>query len=513
MDDLPLDSLPVVALAKIFDFLSIQKRLEMKLVCKKWKFIVETMSHQSSLCVYSLNYPYNHRWCFSGQKVEEEQMLYLKFSHEPGRWFNLKMPFFGHLQKVYLHQIGPKISHFIEEVHLLANLKVLMIDERKIEFLKLSLPNLEKFSFKCSCFDLVDLDTPKLSSITFWSRHSFEPCKRRMKSHFPLKVKHLECLEFNSNFSCLINVESLICQEITVGFSLEDYKSLTRLELFPIDESQLQLTRRLWEEREQLARTDLKMVVSGFKEELVFHALSRSLSHAYFRFAPQYLEKAITNFPNLVDYIPWGFTFSVPTSIEYASSIPANFVDKFVAIKEIHISHPELKITESQEASLIELIRRCEPEVLSVLALHLREPFFEQLSRVQSIQCLRIGRYLGNVKFDHFLKFKNLTFLLISFEKIETEFICKLFEQLKLLANFSFTSYKIGIDIFFIQYRHYMEYIPEYYDFERPYMFLYYDYDLDGSDPIYDKNCKDVAELTSEVKQMKENETLKNILI
>ena len=58
-----------------------------------------------------------------------------------------------------------------------------------------------------------------------------------------------------------------------------------------------------------------------------------------------------------------------------------------------------------------------------------------------------------------------------------------------------------------------MEYIPEYYDFERPYLFEYYDYDLDGSDPIYDKNCKDVAELTSEVKQMKENETLKNILI
>lgn len=202
-----MDDLPVVVLREIFNFLSISQKLRMKSV-------LETMRHQKRVCIYSIGYPYGESWCFSNVCTN-------------------------------LYQIGEKVDAFLEEVSSLTKLKVLMIDDHTIKLRKLSSSSLEKFSLKCYYSDHIELDTPNLFSFTFW-----EQCDSRRQLvdlHFPLKVKYLECFDFNTNLSRLRNLATLICQKITCDFNLEDFKSLTRLELFSRDENDLWVARLIKE--------------------------------------------------------------------------------------------------------------------------------------------------------------------------------------------------------------------------------------------------------------------------
>lgn len=70
------------------------------------------MGSQKSVCIYTSSHPTNRRWCFSAQKVADEEMLYLEFNHETSRRFNLKMQFFRNLQKVFLYNVDSELDCF-----------------------------------------------------------------------------------------------------------------------------------------------------------------------------------------------------------------------------------------------------------------------------------------------------------------------------------------------------------------------------------------------------------------
>ena len=241
-----MEDLPVVVLQEILDFLSIQEKMRSKLICKKFKFVVETFCPQQNVCIYSRHYPYGQRWCWSDQRIADEDILQLKFDSENGRRFNLRMEFFRNLQKICLKAIKEKVSQFLEEVHLLSKLKVLMVNvssASEINFRTLSSSSLEKLSLRCG--DLrtpvhLELDTPNLSSVEFWMNY------RQIVFLFPLMVKRFKCccsspcLNRLKNLETLIcqhvysdfklkNLETLVCQKITSDFKLNDFKSLTRL--------------------------------------------------------------------------------------------------------------------------------------------------------------------------------------------------------------------------------------------------------------------------------------------
>ena len=241
-------------------------------MCKKWKFVIETMiAKQANVCIHSKVYPYKEKWCFSEAPVAEEDMLYVKYVCPPSRQFDFKIPFFEHLHKVYLCEIGENVDCFLEEVKLLANLKVLMIHEEQIKCRTLSSASLERLSVKCSDFGPIKLDTPMLSCFVLWNNfkrfEQFETVSNRLVDiQFPLKIKRLECFRFDLNLNRLKNLETLVCRVITFEFQLNDFKSLVRLEIFPRTERELPVIRRIQDDRERLNRTDLELIVSGFKE-------------------------------------------------------------------------------------------------------------------------------------------------------------------------------------------------------------------------------------------------------
>ena len=471
---------------------------------------METFCSQQNLCIYSKEYPYNEKWCWSGLKVVEEDLLYLKFDRENSRRFDLRKQFFRNLQKVYLYQIGDKLDCFLEEVHLLTKLKVLMVDDhRTTKLRKLSSASLEKFSFN-SNFICIELDMSELHSFSLWNyfRES-----HRVSFRFPLALKHLMCKKFDSNLTGLKNLETLICEEITTDFRLKNFKRLTRLELFPFNTEQFELARAIREERMRLGRDNLEIVISGFKDDFVF--ASAHFPFAFLAGGSAYFEHAVQNYSHLVCRNPLKirpYISDLPKWVSSIPGIPGIFFEKFPEIDSIGVYGREM-ISESEQSSLIELIRRSNTKTLSVMNLKLTNEFYEQVSSVLSIDTLRVGPHLENFDFDHFLRLRHLQQLFIRSEKkIRIEFICKLFEQLKFLVYFTFDStcscFKIKIKFHTILLEDLAE--GEIIDFSRPYQFNYVSpLHLYGTIP---RHCKDVDELVQEINRMKEDPALMDLI-
>lgn len=505
-----MDDLPVVVLSEILNFLSIRERLKLKTICKKWKFVVETFCSQQNVCIYSHAYPFNRCWCWSDQRVVEEDLLYLKFNFQNSPKLNLKMPFFRNLQKVYLYHIDEKVDLFLEEVNLLTNLKVLMVEESIIKTRKLSSSSLEKFSMKYSNSDYIELDTPNLCSLTWWN-YELQRIQPIGDFKFPLKIQHLECVAFNLNLSRLRNLESLICQRIDFDFKLEDFKHLTRLELFPVNEEELRVARNIRNEKSRMERNSLKMTVSGFKGESFICKRNSHLPY-YFQLHPEYLEQVVQNSSNLVGSLPWDFLIEIPTLLQFSNSFLPDFFDKFRNIKIIkfRIGQNDRNITESDQHNLMEFIRQSQTKELYIhgLDLSLEKEFYEQLSSVQSLTHLRIGPHLENVEFDYFLKLKNLQKFIVTSSKISANFVSKLFEGLKLLEDFQFVSRlgEFGIQI-------YLNTSPdpeeEMQKLHRPFNFKYSYWPRGGANEkffLVNRYTVDVNELVQEIALMRQDE-------
>ena len=353
-------------------------------------------------------------------------MLQLKFDFENGRRFDLRMEFFRNLQKVCLDAFEEKVNQFLEEVHLLSKLKVLMVyGSYKITLRTLSSSSLEKLSLSGDLHTPVhlELNTPNLSSVTFLMDY------RQIDFRFPLKVKHFECYaSFNPYLSRLKNLETLICQKITSDFKLKDFKSLIRLEVFPYNEDELQVVRQILDQRKRLERDRPEMFICGFKEQLPtcgkifepFLDIPNGLQ-------PEYIEYVVQNYSNLVGTIPWCFHFDIRNLFKCGNLIPRDFFQK-LPIGEISYKAREvLKITESEQRVLVEHIKRSSPSVLLIqrLDLSLKREFYEQLSSVQSLKFLWIGPHLENVEFEHFLKLKYLRNIWIRSERIPIQFVSK----------------------------------------------------------------------------------------
>ena len=437
-----MDDLPVLILKEILDFLSIQEKFRLKLICKKFKFIVETFCTQQNVCIYTHDYPYGQSWCWPDQRIADEDIIHLKFDLKTSRPFDLRTEFFRNLQKVCLYKIGEKIDQFLEEVHLLSKLKVLIVNESgKIKLRTLSSSSLEKLSLGCATPDYLELDTPNLSSVTFWVDYS------QIVFRFPLMVKHLECNTFQPKLSRLKNLKTLICQKITSDFMLNDFKSLTRLEVFPLNADDLQVVRQIFDQRKQLDRDRPEMFICGFNEQLptcgkIYESILGFPGNlGYGGLQPEFIEYAVQNYSKLLGTIPWYFDLDIHTLLKYGNLIPRDFFEKFQSNLILYIRlFRDLKITESEQRVLIEHIKRSNVRLLSIehLDMSLKREFYEQLSSVQSLKKLWIGPHLENVEFDHFLKLKNLRDFQIISAKIPIQFVSKLFVRLKLLEEFIF---------------------------------------------------------------------------
>ena len=443
--------LPEVVLKEIFDFLGVRERLRVRSTCKKWKFVADNLSHQQSVCIYSASYPFDERWCFSDQRVTDDEMLYLEYAHEPNRSFDLRMEFFRNLRKVCLHNVINKTDYFLEEINQLTKLKVLMIDDARIDnFRTLNSPTLEKLSLKCVDFGHLQLNTPNLSSLVHWKNRHRRPNQNVLVFGFPLQVRHLECIEFTRNLGQLKNLETLVCVDITFDFKLNEFKSLTRTELWSLN-----AFRMVQNEKRRLERTKPQIIASGFDGETIAGQPLNAQRQFFcdqdwekLQITRRFLEKAESNRWNLTGSVPWRFNLNLedlgldsgpdlhweyPKVPTFKGKIPGAFFDKF----RIDISRwrGPLAKAELDEPALIELAERCRTSKIC-LGSRVGQDTFERLCRIQSIKTIRWIRDIENP--DCLLNLKNLEYLEMNSSTISIRFICRMLKELKFLYFFRF---------------------------------------------------------------------------
>ena len=502
--------LPVVVLREIFDFFSIWERFRLRCICKGWKFVIETFNSPPSLCVYSNKYPSKEKWSFSDRIVTEHEVLYL--NRYSNRRLSLRMEFFRNLQSLYLYNIDDKrLNLFLEELNGLSQLKVLMITKGEVHLKLLSSSSLEMLSLECCVVDAVEVDTPNLNSLAY--RNSRE-ANDEINFRFPLKVQHLECLSFTSKLSQLKNLETLLCMEIVSDFSLNDFKYLKRLEIWPLEEH-LPLVRRIHEERKGLNRP-LELIVSGLKEELVI-GVSNEFQATSLRLTSHYLEMIERNSFKFVGPGPWQFETEIGTLVKYWERVLSKFfngchfhVEPFRHYTLYYLREKGVPLTR-----VIELLRRSHSQSLTlevrqlppsfyVNRVDLPVEFYHQIASLESLTNLSVEirfdefskiNQLKNFDFDCFRKLKNLQILRIHSKSIPLTFLCKAVKQFKFFFQIEFRllehSTRFIISIVFAP-------DPET-DDSHPFLLAY------GPDFDVDKTFANVDEVVQELNEMRES--------
>lgn len=451
----PKDELPLLVLQEIFSFLSWPDRLKCKGVSKQWKFVIETAG-APPLCLYTREFPGKLKWCFSDRDVLSEDTVYL----DPDKFGRLssKIKLFRGLQKLCLFRV--ELSQVLKDLHLLRELKVLMIHhcwKKTDENITLNLSCLEKFSLKEShffqMFDSIDFNTPNLSSLVVWNGaglSSQAPTELKIKFRFPLQIRHLECVLFDSNLCVLRNLESLICQKIVCPFTLEDFGSLRILELFPRKENELEYIRAIMDEKRRIKRDRLEIIVCGFKDLCVtfqpedqedqVHSRSFDLNEHYLREVAEHPDK-------LVGHIPWEVVcwWSFPAFYRIFREIPENFIKKIVNFNEIRIgdSKRRRKMKCPNSTYVLQLLAQSRPKRV-IISYDFDREFYKQLVSIKSIEELNVNARYENLDFDLFLELQNLRSLRVRTEKLPIEFISKIF-QLKFMRSFVFSYSKFYI--------------------------------------------------------------------
>ena len=317
--------------------------------------------------------------------------------------------------------------------------------------------SLEKLSFKYlyaytrteKAIESIDFNTPNLSSLVFWIDYYVRrPIPNiPVKFSFPLKIRHLECIQFDSSLSVLKNLETLICQKIVVPFKLNHFKLLLRLELSPKMEEELEYIRGIIEEKQSLRRDSLVIIVCGFQDLLAVIGEGHQRIASSFELNEHFFRQVADHSEKLVGHIPWKFSMNFSAFYKTFKEIPKDFsFFKLVHIEHIRVSDDsEIKRRRNtpDPSYVLQLLTQSNPESVRI-GYKFDMEFYRQLTSIQSIKNLHlfyVDERFEKLNLDEFLKLENLRSFSICKERLPIDFISKLF-KLKFMKDFFFSCSK-----------------------------------------------------------------------
>ena len=401
-----LESLPVLALQGIFQFLGLAERLRFRRVSKKWKFAVETMRPQRDLCIYQHSYPFEEKWAFSNEEVTCEDMLYCNLTGSDNVRSKV-MPFIEELQRLYLYWTGESSRFFLRNLPFLNKLKVLVMrSEYSSDFwflfksreLELSSKSLEKLSitFTDPTGMQLHLDTPSLHSLVLWDRPARDPVNYRFR--YPLEVRYLQCMDFNLMLGVFKNLQELVCWQISFPFDLNEYRLLRKVNIYPLLEDEHDTLNRLTEQRDRLHRKNLQILVSGFDCTCLHHYAIGS----QMLLDKENLEKLAANRSKLIEPIPWDCYLWFEPLYEVFGKIRKDLRKIFSRIQSIEMGVTYSRPEGLEESDVVNFLTETKVAELILEDYNFKREFYELLPAVQSIKELRIEeRSLTNEDYVH----------------------------------------------------------------------------------------------------------------
>ena len=289
--------LPDLALIEIFSNLNFKRLFNLRIVCKRWKILIECMAkNQDSLfvCFHRCYYP---KLKINDKRIKKEEVIKQPFFEN----FCLAKNYFTNVKKLILHSI--RLLHFkneklksalryiledleelyISKVHIISGwdkspmsasrgdsdyLLAEILDFKNLKFTKLKTLSLLGFGLQN---DLA-LDCPVLENLCLFSKqYMFQlgdsyrsNCVVTFKSYETIKT--LKCRNASSYNLKIPNLEHLIFQKFNPfsEFNLLNFPKLKRLDLFPNNIHSLPQIEDVFRQKNQYKNfNDLQILIFG----------------------------------------------------------------------------------------------------------------------------------------------------------------------------------------------------------------------------------------------------------
>ena len=428
-----IPEMPDLVLLKLFSFLGTVPRFRARLVCKRWRFLVDQVK-QTNLCLYGSSFPRENELSPNRQfEVLPSEMVWINTNDGNETNFNLETTFFRRLERLFLYCTGRPASlifriNRLERLKELGIMYICIIDISNIfACLKLELKNLEILSIKRTYFNNLELNTPQLSTLVLC-----EGCgDRRVKVLFPEKVTFLQCEDFPIDLKQFVNLEILLTRKVAVN--LGDHPKLKVLDLRDQE-------RGLWENlREQASgRKDLTICSFGFRNIFFPHLTSEPV---------RMFESFLSEHYRLLELpISFGIELDYDELLSsFGGRIPKSLFNKLTNIHVIQVKH-----TQRKPENYLDLIRLLKESKCYILTLGSEMPqtFYDLLPDCY-LKILSISHYFyqlnpppNNLKLDFLPKLTRLCSLKLNLnlEKLPFDLICETIQRCKFLENFNLTN-------------------------------------------------------------------------
>ena len=402
------------------------------------------------------------------------------------------------IKKLYIFGIK-RVSQLLRELDHLKQLEILKIENChylhpfigfRDEF-KIELPNLCSLKIK-NCF-------PMFRQRLFHPRPYLRHCFITIKwAHFVCRIRspnlaycvlpnfdqaahmQLECFEKVRYIKCdsfdeetakkTVNLETLVCKQLQ-SLRLDELPKLKKIVLFPHveskDDEEYDLTqpynfeavlKSLREQKANLVRSDLQIVVNGFEdgcesigESLDLNAAISSDSDSdrmaddhHICFTKANAGRIAENYGKLVQPLSFRTKVNYTNLIGvFNSQIPMDFFEKFPEIVRVSVSGPV-----DNASDVLEFLKNCaDLQCLKLKNCQCEQQFYLDLIRFQSLSCLVVEeRRSSQIDFSFVPQFKNLIYFELRSDLMPLDVVYQFFTRLPRLPRF-FAFNKLNSDI------------------------------------------------------------------
>ena len=200
-----MDDLPLLPTLEIFDYLSIDEILNLKLVNKWFYQIINENVRIKELVISTHDYvPYNTRWFYTCDLISLQHLI--KYDYHSNVYLNLNQPFLSKLKLLYINDTGISLET-LNSLDQLVHLEI--IDSniyRTTDNDVLSLPLLEILNCDedvdaASHHEYLTIDSTKLQRLRLYCPYPFD---NNIKIVHPESITYLE-LYYYYNYKDLLS--------------------------------------------------------------------------------------------------------------------------------------------------------------------------------------------------------------------------------------------------------------------------------------------------------------------
>ena len=437
--------LPEPAQIQVLSFLNVKERLEIKLVSKAVKTLIEQYFPLKSLCVYVRGKPAKVRWAFDKEAITDSEKVEVHFQSESNKkqyYFDFDKIYFENLKRLHIQGdcgYGNGMG-WLKCIRFLKELEILSVYDIKFPYPNIiRSPMLKVFTFKNpSVFDdfqaVFELVTPNLREYNIISLN--EP---RTKFENPEKLEVLRCHTFGYKYPInrFTSLRHLVCRNVDNSVRPEHLRSLELIEAFPTDSNTIEKLRN------KEFTKDVKVFVFGFD--------LKNLPRVFTEIHPDQLLKQIAaNYASLEKPCYWTEVLNYSElSKVFGGQAPIDYFKFYPNIREVTVS----EIT--NYCSLNHFLVNCgDIKKLYLEKNCVDQQFFNGLKTISgSLNVLYITWYTLKIDFSFLSELTNLKTLVFWSSKIRWKLIgLESLEQCKILDYFEFKTPRFSVNLKFDKY-------------------------------------------------------------